>query len=228
MGERLMPYQWDFSIVWRNQDVFVNGALVTLQLTFFAITLGTLWGFLLGLSRLSKFKILRAFTSLYIEIFLALPVLVLLIWIYYSGPLLFRFLNISNFWTAVLALALSLGAFVAEIVRSGIEAVPRGQVEAARGMGMTFLQATRKIVVPQAFRVMTPPLLGQYITCLKLSSLASVIAVYELLHSAQNLITYTYRPLEIYTAVALTYVVLIFPFSLLTRRLEASKKWRMV
>lgn len=219
-------YDWDFGLIWRNREVFIQGGWITVQITALSIVFGTAGGSFLGLGRASKSPWVRLPVSAFVELFLALPVLVLLVWVYYCAPL-FLGINLSGFWTAVLVLSLSLSAFVAEIVRAGLLAVPRGQVEAARVLGMTRLQALIWITVPQALRVITPPLLGMYISTLKLSSLASIIAVYELLHSAQNLIMNTYRPLEVYTTVAAVYLILILPFVLVTRHLEAVKGWRM-
>jgi polar amino acid transport system permease protein len=164
--------------------------------------------------------------SIYVELFLALPVLVLLIWIYFCGPLLLG-ISLSGFWTAVVALSLSLSAFAAEIVRSGILSVPKGQTEAARALGMSRVQSLLYISIPQAIRVMIPPFLGIYIACLKTTSLASTIAVYELLHSAQSLIVSSYRPLEIYTTVALIYVAMVLPISYITRRFESTQPWKL-
>jgi len=219
-------YDWDFNVVLQNKWVFVQGAWITLQVTFFTVGLGTVLGFLLGLGRSSKTRWIRFPISIYVETFLAIPILVLLIWIYYCGPLIAK-IQLSGFWAAVLALSLSLSAFVAEIVRSAIMAVPNGHIEAARAVGMSRFQTMRKIVLPQAIRIMIPPLLSMYIATLKMSSLASVIAVYELLHSAQSIIMTSFRPLEVYTTVALVYIALVLPFSLLTRRFESTKKWRL-
>lgn len=218
-------YEWDFGLIWLYREVFVRGAWVTIEITFFSIVFGTAIGIFLGLGRASKSPWVRMPVSIYVEIFLALPVLVLLIWIYYCGPILLN-LHLSSFWTAVTGLSLSLSAFVAEIVRSGLLAVPRGHTEAARVVGMTSLQALIYIEFPEALKVMMPPLISMYISTLKLSSLASVIAVYELLHSAQNLITTTFRPLEIYTAVALVYLAMVLPLVVLTRRFESESGWR--
>lgn len=219
-------YDWDFSVVLRYRWVFVQGAWITLQITFFAVILGTVLGGFFGLGRSSKRLWIRLPVSVYVEAFLAIPILVLLIWIYYCGPILLG-VNLSGFWTAVLTLSLTLSAFVAEIVRFGLLAVPNGQIEAARAVGMSKVQTLRRITIPLAIRVMVPPLLSMYISTLKMSSLASVIAVYELLHSAQNLIMSSFRPLEIYTTVALIYVFLVLPFSFITRRYEATKTWRL-
>ena len=220
-------YNWNFDIVLSNKWLFAQGAWVTLKITFFAVIFGTVAGTIFGIGRSSKSPWIRMPVGVYVELFLALPILVLLIWIYYCGPL-FVGVRFSGFWTAVLTLALSLSAFVAEIVRSGIISVPTGQIEAARVLGMNKIQAFARIVLPQAIMVMMPPLLSMYIATLKMSSLASVIAVYELLHSAQSLIMTSFRPLEIYTTVAAGYVVMVLPLSMLTRRFESSKKWKLL
>lgn len=219
-------YDWDFDVIWQYRTVFIKGAWVTLQITFFSVIIGTLLGIILGLGRASKKRWISIPVALYIEVFLALPVLVLLIWIYYCGPMFG--LKLSGLLTAVFALSLSLSAFVAEIVRSGVLTVPPGHIEAARALGMNKWQALYRIVMPQTLRIIFPPLLSMYISTIKLSSLASVIAVYELLHSAQNLIMNTFRPLEIYTTVAVIYIIIVLPFVVLSRRLENSaKSWRL-
>ena len=218
-------YEWDFGIVLRNKWVFVEGAAITLGITALTIVLGTLVGAVFGTARNSPRRWLALAAGAYIELFLALPILVILIWIYYCAPLLLG-LQLSGFWSAVLGLSLALSAYVAEVVRSGLISVPQGHIEAARALGMSGLETTLHVVLPQAVRVMIPPLLTMYIATLKMSSLASVIAVYELLHSAQNLILMSYRPLEIYTAVALFYLVLVLPFAMLTRRFESTRAWK--
>jgi polar amino acid transport system permease protein len=123
--------------------------------------------------------------------------------------------------TAAIAMTVNLSAFAAVTIRSGLEAVPRGQNEAALALGMNPSQVLFRIVLPQTARVLLPNLLGLYITMLKLSSLASVIAVYELLHSANTVISQVYRPLEIYTVIALIYLILVLPMSYLSKRLES-------
>ena len=113
-----------------------------------------------------------------------------------------------------------LGAFVAETIRGGIEAMPSGYLESARALGMSHWQSMKRIIIPHTLRDTMPSLMNLYITLLKLSSLLSVIAVPELLHSANNIISQTYRPLEIYTSIAVIYLLVIIPLSLLSRRLE--------
>ena len=215
-----MSYSWEWSVVGAYFPALLRGAWLTIELTAASILFGTLLGIVAGVMRASSVRVLRWSVAIYIEIFLALPVLVLLIWVYYCVPILFPGVTLSNIATAILVLALSLGAFVAEIVRAGITGIPRSQVEVAWSMGISGLATLQHIILPQASRLMIPPLMGQYITCWKLSSLASVIAVYELVHSAQNVISVTYRPLELYTAVAVFYLAMILPVNLILKRFE--------
>ncbi len=163
---------------------------------------------------------MRGLFVVYIEVFFAIPVLVLLVWIYYCLPLLLP-VKPTAFQTAWACLTLSLSAFVAEIVRAGVSSVPQGEVEAARVLGLTPWQTFRLIILPQAFRRMLPALLGQYITAIKLSSLASIISVTEIVYQTQLAIATTYRPLELYTAAALAYMTIILPLSLLMKRFES-------
>ena len=215
-----MGYAWDFGVVFLARDVFFKGILITALLSGASIVLGTIPGIILALTRRSKKFLLRVVSKAYIELFLAIPVLVLLIWLYFCLPIILPFTKLSGFWTAVLGFSLSLSAFVAETVRAGIESIPPGQTEAGLTLGMTQSQTMWRIVLPQAIRMVIPPLFTQYITCIKLSSLASVIAVNELLHLSGLLIMKTFRPLEIYTAVAVAYMAIILPLNLLVRSIE--------
>ena len=212
-------YEWHWQVIWNYKQIFIEGALVTLELTLLAILLGTLLGSLMAAIKKSNNQVLSFLAKAYIEIFRALPILVLLIWIYYVIPLLFNW-QISGFTAAVLALALHLSAFAAETIKAGIESVPVGQFESGQALGMTGRQIMVFIILPQAIKNMLPNLLGLYINELKNSSLASIIAVNELLHRSNILISSTYRPLEIYTAIALVYLVLILPLVYLTRLAE--------
>jgi polar amino acid transport system permease protein len=222
-----MKYQWDFSLVMKYMPFLLKGAIVTIELTILTIVIGTLLGIIFAMLLRSKIVALRWFARVYVEVFLAIPVLVLLVWLYYCLPILLPRFTLDSFSTAVIGLTLSLTAFVAEIVRGGIDSVPFGQIEAGLTVGLSMKQVYRHIILPQALRTMTPPLLTQYITVLKLSSLASVIAVYELLHSGQTLITHTFRPLEVYTIVALIYVGMVWILIAIVRRIEALKGWRI-
>jgi polar amino acid transport system permease protein len=212
-------YTWNWNIIVQYKQVLIHGALVTLWLTLLVVGIGTVLGLALGLMRRSSVQIVAWAAKAYIELFRALPILVLLIWVYYVAPLIID-IRLSPFLSALVALSLNLSAFVAETVRAGIEAIPKHQYESGVALGMRPYQVMRTIILPQAFRNMLPNLMGLYVTQLKNSSLASVIAVNELLHISNTLISNTYRPLEIYSAVAVGYLCLILPFTLLASRLE--------
>jgi polar amino acid transport system permease protein len=155
----------------------------------------------------------------FIELFRAFPVLVLLIWFHYVFPAVTG-IRLGAFVSAVISLSLNLAAVVGDIVRGGIQSVQKGQTEAAYALGMSGWQVARRITLPITIRTLMPSLVSQYINVLKLSALASVIGVPEILHSASLCINQTYRPLEFYTFVALAFLLIILPCTWLARRLE--------
>lgn len=222
-------YHWNWSIVLQYKSVFIEGAFVTLGLTLLAVVLGTLLGILVGLVRRTTIPLAPILATLYIELFRALPILVLLIWVYYVAPILFG-IRLAPFTAALLALSINLSAYVAETVRAGIEAIPKNQFESGRTLGLSATQVMAVIILPQALKSMLPNLMGLYITQLKNSSLASVIAVNELLHRSNSVISNTYRPLEVYTAIAIVYLAIILPFTFFAQRVEQrlSKKVRSI
>lgn len=216
-----MKYAWDFSVVWSYRDAFLHGALVTLEASLLAFGLGMALGLLIGVGKLSKRALVRMPAVCYVEVFRATPVLVQLIWLYYVLPIMLG-ISLTSFAAGVLALSLTASAFLAEVLRAGIESIDRGQMDAARSVGMTYTQAMRRIILPQAVRRMVPPLINEFAQTVKLSALLSVLSVFELLYQANNLITHTFRPLEVYTTVAVVYFVLIYPVIFLSERLERS------
>jgi polar amino acid transport system permease protein len=146
-------------------------------------------------------------------------VLVQLVWFYYALPVLTG-IEISAIGAATLSLTLYGGAFYSEIVRGGVISIDVGQVEAAKAIGMTPYQAMRRVILPQAFRRMVPPLISQSIMQLKNTSLLSVLAVPDLLYQGQVIAHETYRPLELYTFIAVAYFVILLPVTLWAKRLE--------
>ena len=157
----------------------------------------------------------------YVEIFRAIPVLVLLLWIYYGLPSIFGgSLSFNPFVAGVITLVLHESAFISEIYRSGIQAIKKGQIEAAKSLGLNETLVFIKIVLPQAVRIITPALLNQGIYILKMSSLISVIGLGDLTRRANELIVTTYRPLEIYSFLVLEYLILVIFASYLVRRIE--------
>ncbi len=212
-------YTWEWGIISQYQWVFIEGALVTLCLTLLVVITGTLLGVAIGIIRPNLIFPFSLFIKIYIELFRALPILVLLIWIYYVLPILVD-VRLSPFIAGYLALSINLSAYVAETVRAGIEAIPKNQYESGITLGFTRSQVMWRLILPQAIRSMLPNLLGLYITQLKNSSLTSVIAVNELLHQSNSVISNTYRPLEVYTAVAGIYVAIILPITFLCDHVE--------
>jgi polar amino acid transport system permease protein len=195
---------------------------VTLELNAFILVLGTTVGVVIGLGARLRSPVLRAATRAYVDLFRTLPVLVLLVWFFFCVPILLGGVRIPSFWSAVLVLSFNLSAFIAEIVRAGVEAVPQSHVDDALAGGLSRWQTKLRVVLPIALRLMVPPLVGQYINTIKLSVLASVIAVPELLHRTTDLIGQVYRPFEFYSVLAVLFLVLLLPGTLLSRRLENS------
>ena len=213
-------YQYDWSVITNNMDVFIDGALKTLEISALALLFSIPIGIIIGLGRISRNKFLQVVSTIYIELMRGIPLLVLLIWIFF---VLGRFLNLGAYWSAIIGLALFSAAFIAEIVRAGVQAVPKGQMEAARSAGMTHVQAMRYVVLPQAFRKVLPPLSSQFIILIKDSSLVSVVSATDLTLNAKNLVATTFRGLEIWTFVALIYLVMTLTLSLVIRAVE--KRW---
>lgn len=218
-----MNYSFDIAALWDYRGIFARSILVTVELSLLSIVLGTLLGVVIGSVRhYGRDRPLGypfwGLATAYLYVFLALPALVLLVWMYYCLPLFG--VHIDSFWTAVIALGVNLSPFAAEIFRSGLSNIPAGELDAARAMGYTRMQIVLLFVIPQVFRNSVPPLMGQYYTTIKMSSLASVIGVFEIINTAQEVINDTYKTLEVYTVVALCYALVVIPFAVLAKRYE--------
>jgi len=212
-------YIWNWQAILLYKSVFIEGALVTLKLTLFVVVVGTILGIILAWLKQSQNKLVSFSATIFVELFRALPILVVLIWIFYVMPILLEW-RISAFLSSGLALSFHLSGFVAETIRAGIESIPKNQFESGLALGMNTHQTMMHIVIPQATRNMIPNLMGLYINELKNTSLASIVAVNELLHRSNILISEIFRPLEIYTTVAVVYLIIIVPFILLARLME--------
>jgi polar amino acid transport system permease protein len=202
-----------------NLAFMAAGLGLTLQLSLAAIALSVSMGVLLALATLARSRPLRWLGRGYIECFRAVPLLVLLLWVYYGLPVVSG-LQLDAFLAGVLALALSDAAFEAEVFRAGLQSVPKGQREAAKALGLSSWVTFRFIIVPQAIRLILPALGNQFVYVLKMSSLVSVIGLQELTRRANELNVTEYRPLEIYSLLVLEYLLLILATSWLVRRLE--------
>lgn len=214
-----MEYEWDFAVVAENLPVLLRGLGVMLQLWLVALLAGVAVGFLVALGRLARAWPARFGARAYVEVFRNTPGLIQLVWFYYALPILLG-VQLSPFAAAALGLSLNTSAYVAEIFRTGIQAVPRGQWEGAKALGMSRAQSMRRIVMPQVLRLMLPALTNRAIELGKTTSLASVLAVQELMYQGRLLSSTYYRPMEILTTVALIYFVVIWPGSFLSARLE--------
>ena len=204
---------------WTNVRFLLGGLGYTLQLSATAIVISMTVGLLVALPGLSSRRWLRLGSRTYVELVRAVPLLVLILWVYYGLPQLTG-LTLSVFWAGVIALALSDSAFQAEIFRGGIQSIARGQYEAAWSISLNYRDTMRHVILPQALRRILPALGNQLVYMLKMSSLVSVIGMQELTRKANELVVVEYRPLEIYTFLVLEYLVLIVVVSQAVRWLE--------
>jgi polar amino acid transport system permease protein len=214
-----MHYVWDFSILAKYSHLFWLGLGWTMAYTVGTILLGTLIGLIVGILRLRRIPVIDWILIAYIEAFRCTPLLVQIIWFYYAFPVVLG-VNIPAHVAAVSVLTLYGGAFYAEIVRGSIESVPSGQWDAGHALGLRGWRLLRLVILPQALKPMMAPYVNQSVTQLKNTSLVSVIAVPDLVYNATLINADTYRPLEVYTIVALIYFAILFPATLVARRLE--------
>jgi His/Glu/Gln/Arg/opine family amino acid ABC transporter permease subunit len=219
-------YTWGWHVVspfdargLKNLGFLAQGFWLTIAISLISIAISVMVGVVVALMALSKWQALRAANRAYVEVFRAIPLLVLLLWIYYGLPVVLG-LQFGVFTAGVITLALSDSAFEAEIFRGGIQSVEKGQREAAQAVGLSPWQTMRLVILPQAIRRILPALGNQFVYVLKMSSLISVVGFQELTRRANELTLVEYRPLEIYTALVAEYLALILVASWLVRRLE--------
>ncbi len=208
---------------YNNLRFLLSGMQYTILLSVTAIIISIVVGLLVALPGLSENKFLRRINRVYVEIVRAVPILVLILWVYYGLPQMTG-IGIGVFWAGVFALALSDSAFQAEIFRAGIQSIGRGQYEAAHSVSLNYVDTMRYVILPQAIRRILPALGNQLVYMLKMSSLVSVIGMSELTRKANELVVSEYRPLEIYTILVLEYLVLILVVSAGVRWLERRMK----
>jgi polar amino acid transport system permease protein len=210
---------FDFSPVWQGWRELAHGALVTVEITIGAIVLGCLVGLAVGLGRLDpKRRVIYAACTAYVGFIRGTPLLVQL-FIWFFGLPHFG-INLPAFFCGVVGMGMYSGAYVSEIVRGAIQSIDRGQMEAARSLGMPYRIAMREIVIPQAAIRMIPPLGNEFIALIKNSSLVSLLTIADLMHEGQKIISTSYRSLEVYLAIALIYFVLTNLTGLMLRGAE--------
>jgi His/Glu/Gln/Arg/opine family amino acid ABC transporter permease subunit len=212
-------YSFNFAVVREYWLYLMSGGGMTLEVTFASLALGLALGLVVGVLRLSSNPALAFIGWVYVLLLRNTPAFVQLMWVYYCLPILAG-IELTTVASCIVALSLHGGAYIGEIVRGGIEGVDVGQVEAGRTIGLSRFQVLRKIVLPQAIRRMLAPLVNEAVSILKFSSLVSVFGVADLMYQGQTLATTTFRPLEIFTFVAVEYLVLCTLFSSLAKFAE--------
>jgi polar amino acid transport system permease protein len=235
LGYRLDPWWWlvvgvagliILFVLWRadpylNIFLFVrDGLLVTIFLTLASFVFIIVVGLLGGLGRISKNRAVRFIASLYVEIVRGIPLLVQLMWWYFAAPVVIQGIgnslgisSLANYranaiFLAIVGLVICYGAYMTEIFRAGIQSIHRGQMEAARSLGMNYIQAMRYVVLPQAMRVVLPPVGNEFIMLLKDTSLVSVVAVADLTRRGREFMAIHFNPIEVWTFIALLYLVM--------------------
>ncbi len=202
-----------------NLKFLLSGLTTTIYISVVSIVISMFLGLIVAIPSLAKNKFLTYINIGYVEIVRAIPLLVLILWIYYGLPIMTG-ISFSPFVSGIIALAISESAFQAEIFRAGINSIKKAQWEAGSSLGLNFFKRLRLVILPQAIKNILPAIGNQFVYVLKMSSLVSIIGIGDLTRKANELVVTTYRPLEIYTFLILEYLVLILIVSFFVRKLE--------
>jgi polar amino acid transport system permease protein len=216
----VVTYQFRWDVIWSNLDFLMSGLQMTLFISATALVLALIGGLILALFDLSKFVVLRGFSLALGEIIRNTPILVQLLWVYYVLPIVFG-ISVSALAGIVIGLSLYMAAFISEVYRAGIQAVPKGHREAAQVLGLTPAQSFMRIVLPQAIRLTLPPLASNFVQLIKFSSLGAVISVSEITRRGMELSSSTFRPLEIFSFIAVVYFFICWPLAMAIRIWES-------
>ena len=211
--------EWNFQAVLANSDLLLLGLLNTLKVTGLALLFGVPLGLALALLRLSTVRPLSGTAAFVIEFFRTTPPLVQLFWFFFALPILVD-VRMTPFIAAIVTFSIQSSAFFAEIFRGGILSIDRGQWEGARAIGMSYRQSLQRVVLPQAIKRMIPAFMERSIELMKTTTLVSTVAYTDLMFQANDLAQKIFRPLEVYTVVAVMYFILIFAFSQLSIMVE--------
>lgn len=210
---------FDFSLIWQSLPLLLAGAGITIEITVISVGLGFILGLITSICRLSKVRILEIIAVCYINIIRGTPMLVQIFLIYFALPMIIGE-RINPFVAAVAACSINSGAYVSEIFRAGIQSVDKGQMEAGRSLGLSWMQTMRYIILPQAFKRVIPPLGNEFISMTKETSLVSVIGFEELTRRGQLIIAKTYGSFEIWLTVAALYLIMTLAISQFVSYLE--------
>jgi polar amino acid transport system permease protein len=214
-----------WNLLLQYHDVLLSGIKVTIALALLGMALAMVVGLIACLGMLSRHRLVRAPAVLFVEFCRNTPILVQLVWVHYAWPEIIG-VKFDAFTSSMIALAMQSSGYLAEEYRAGIESIERGQIEASQSLGMTYARLMRRIVIPQAFIRMVPGILNQFVTCFKSTSIVSIIAVPDIMYQAGLIVSATFLPMPVYTAVALVYFFLVFFIALgvrwLSRRLPTT------
>jgi len=217
-------FRWDI-ISGSNLDFLMSGLQMTLVISAITLVLAMIAGLIIALLDMSRFPPARWVGVTFGEIIRNTPILVQLLWVYYVLPIVFG-VRIESLTALIVGLSLYQGAFISEVYRSGIQSVPRGHSEAAQVLGLSPLQNFTRIILPQAIRMTLPPLASNFVQLIKFSSLGAVISVSEITRRGMELSSTTFRPLEIFTFIAVVYFVICWPLAMGIRVWEAKLRNR--
>jgi polar amino acid transport system permease protein len=212
----MQTYQFRWDVIPNNLDFLMSGFQMTLIISATALFFAMIGGLLLALVDMSRYLAVRAIGLAIGEVIRNTPILVQLLWVYYVLPIVFN-IRISSLAAILIGLSVYMAAFMAEVYRSGIQAVPKGHREAAQVLGLTPFQSFRRIVLPQAIRFTLPPLASNFVQLIKFSSLGAVISVTEITRRGMELSSSTFRPLEIFSFIAVVYFFICWPLSMAIR-----------
>jgi His/Glu/Gln/Arg/opine family amino acid ABC transporter permease subunit len=210
--------KFDFNVILVQLPWLLKGAELTLSVSLLGIFFGTLVGVALALALQSAIPLLVYFVRLYISFIRGTPLFIQILIVFFILPSIG--IDISRFTSGVVALSLNSGAYISEMIRGGLTSIRRGQIEAGRALGMPRSLIWRRIILPQVFTVILPPLTVEFASLLKYSALLSVIGVVELTRTAQQIIAATFKPIEIWLTVGVLYFIMCFALGVLTRRIE--------
>ena len=206
-------------LVQQNYMVLLMAMAKTLELTFLSLVFASVLGLIFGLFNVSKSRVLHIIANIYINVIRGVPLIVLGFFIYFGVPLATG-IKLDGLVAGVISLSLNAGAYMAEIVRGGIQSVDKGQMEAARSLGLSYGKAMRKVVLPQAIRTMIPSIINQFIITLKDTSILSVIGLPELVKQGQIIISRTFESFNMWIIIAVMYLIVINILSFIAKRVE--------
>jgi len=221
----LFDYGFDFSFLPHYSKIIGKGIVITLELSILTIAFATIIGTILGVLMSRKNALIKCPFICYTDIIRSIPVLILILLVYYAFPVI-GLKKVDAFIPACVALVINNSVFLGDLIRGSIEGLPKGSIQAAKVLGFNKMTTIRRIILPEVYREIFPSVTFLYISIIKLTSLASIIAVYEITHVGEWIISSTYKPLEMYIVIALIYLMIILPLTIFARHLEKSSYFK--